>query len=68
MNNLVENEKNDVLQFAVKAFTKLKEESSKGFTIKLPYCGQTVVISLIKQSLSSWSTVAGRNESLHHIT
>eukprot|EP00090_Calanus_glacialis_P026300 TRINITY_DN41326_c0_g1_i1.p1 TRINITY_DN41326_c0_g1~~TRINITY_DN41326_c0_g1_i1.p1 ORF type:complete len:713 (+),score=291.77 TRINITY_DN41326_c0_g1_i1:106-2244(+) len=56
-------------ELAVKAFTKLKEEFSSEFQeFELSYCAQTVVIPLVKQSLTSWSPLAGRNESLPHLT
>jgi len=56
-------------ELAVKAFTKLKEEFSSEFQeFELSYCAQTVVIPLVKQSLVTWSPLAGRNESLPHLT
>jgi len=56
-------------ELAIKAFTKLKEEFASEFEeFELSYCAQTVVIPLVKQSLASWSPLAGRNESLPHLT
>ena len=57
-------------ELAVRAFTKLKEEFPKEFhEFELSYCAQTVVIPLVKRSLGSWTNpLAGRNESLPHLT
>ena len=54
---------------AVKAFSRLKEEFGTEFRdFELAYCAQTVVVPLVKESLSTWSPLAGRNESLPHLT
>jgi len=56
-------------ELAVKAFTKLKEEFSSEFQeFEVSYSAQTVVIPLVKQALANWSPLAGRNESLPHLT
>ena len=56
-------------ELAVKALTKLKEGFSSEFQeFELSYCAQTVVIPQVKQSLTCWSPLAGRNESLPHLT
>jgi len=56
-------------ELAVKAFTKLKEEFSTEFQeFEVSYAAQTVVIPLVKQALANWSPLAGRNESLPHLT
>ena len=55
---------------AVQAFTKLKDEFPREFRVyELHYCAQTVVIPLVKQSLSSWSNIlSSKNQSLPHLT
>ena len=54
---------------AVRAFTRLKEEFPREFkTFELSYCAQTVVVPLVKESLEDWNPLAGRNQSLPHLT
>ena len=55
---------------AIQAFTKMKEEFPEEFQeFEIAYCAQTVVIPLVKRSLADWSSpLAGRNESLPHLT
>ena len=56
-------------EMAVEAFTKLKEEFPAEFTdFELSYCAQTVVIPVVSRSLKDWRPLAGRNESLPHLT
>jgi tuftelin-interacting protein 11 len=54
---------------AVRAFTRLKEEFGSEFhQFELSYCAHTVVVPLVRESLADWSPLAGRNESLPHLT
>lgn len=72
LDNLEEKHNSGALDhdLAVQAFTKLKDEFPREFAdYELHYCGQTVVIPLVKSSLANWNNLlSGRNASLTHLT
>jgi len=57
------------MELALKAFKKLKDEFGKEFKeFELQYMASTIVVPLVKNSLTDWVPLAGRNESIPHLT
>jgi len=57
------------MELALKAFKKLKEEFGKEFQeFELQYVASTIVVPLVKNSMMEWVPLAGKNESIPHLT
>jgi len=57
------------MELALKAFRKLKDEFSKEFQeFELQYVASTIVVPLVAKSMERWIALAGKNESIPHLT
>ncbi|XP_023335481.1 tuftelin-interacting protein 11 [Eurytemora carolleeae] len=57
------------MELALKAFQRLKDEFQKEFReFELQYVASTIVVPLVKSSLLGWTPLAGKNESIPHLT